>query len=159
MSDYNPLGSSVCGISQARTLKWVAIFFSRGSSWLTNWTHISCIGRWILYHWATKEAQFNNTPSYIGIRRFWEIKLLEESVYLSLMHMVEVLIFCFFSLDTKSLISNLPNCFFCLAQENLSATFSRIDKSSFPTKSSTKRLQKAKLFKLILSSSLLSNLI
>ena len=98
-------------------------------------------------------------PSCIGIRRFWEIKLLEESVYLSLVHMVEVLIFCFFSLDTKSLISNLPNYFFCLAQENLSATFSRIDKSSFPTKSLTKRLQKAKLFKLILSSSLLWNLI
>ena len=28
------------------------ISFSRGSSQLRNWTHVSCIGRWILYHWA-----------------------------------------------------------------------------------------------------------
>ena len=27
-----------------------------GSSWATNQTHVSCIGRQILYHWATKEA-------------------------------------------------------------------------------------------------------
>ena len=34
-------------------------FFSRGSSWLRDWTLISCIsyiGRWILYCWATREA-------------------------------------------------------------------------------------------------------
>ena len=30
--DCSPLGSSVCGILQARILEWVAIFFSRGSS-------------------------------------------------------------------------------------------------------------------------------
>ena len=50
---YNPPGSSVCGISQARILEWVAISFSRGSSQLRDQTCISCIsciGRWILYH-------------------------------------------------------------------------------------------------------------
>ena len=31
--DCSPPGSSVHGISQARTLEWVAISFSRGSSW------------------------------------------------------------------------------------------------------------------------------
>ena len=31
-------GSSVCGILQARIVEWVAISFSRGSSWLKNWT-------------------------------------------------------------------------------------------------------------------------
>ena len=31
-------------------------FFSRGSSWLRHRTQISCIGRWVLYHWATREA-------------------------------------------------------------------------------------------------------
>ena len=46
-------GSSVYGISQARKLEWVAIFFSRGSYQPRDWTGISCIGRWILYHWAT----------------------------------------------------------------------------------------------------------
>ena len=36
-------GSSVHGILQAIILKWVAISFSRGSSWRKDWTHISCI--------------------------------------------------------------------------------------------------------------------
>ena len=31
--DCNPPGSSFHGILQARTLEWVAISFSRGSSW------------------------------------------------------------------------------------------------------------------------------
>ena len=46
----------VPGIFQARILEWTAISFSRGSSRLRNWTHVSCIGRWILYHWVTWEA-------------------------------------------------------------------------------------------------------
>ena len=48
--DCSPLGSSVHGISQARILEWVAISFSRGYSQPRDRTHISCIGRWILYH-------------------------------------------------------------------------------------------------------------
>ena len=28
----------------------------RGSSWLRDWTQVSCIGRRILYHWATWQA-------------------------------------------------------------------------------------------------------
>ena len=53
----SPPGSSVHGISQTETLKWVAISSSRGPFRLRDWTHISWIGRWSLYHWATKEAQ------------------------------------------------------------------------------------------------------
>ena len=41
--------SSVHEISQAGILEWVAISYSKGYSW----THVSCVGRWILYHWAT----------------------------------------------------------------------------------------------------------
>ena len=41
--DYRSPGSSVHGIFQARTLKWVAISFSRGSSQLRDWTCVSCI--------------------------------------------------------------------------------------------------------------------
>ena len=37
------LGCSVHEISQTRLLVWVAISFSRESSWLRGWTHISCI--------------------------------------------------------------------------------------------------------------------
>ena len=55
--DCSPPGSSVHGISQARILKWVVISFSRGSSPPRDGTQvscISCIGRQILYHWATR---------------------------------------------------------------------------------------------------------
>ena len=51
--DCSSPGSSVLGISQARILEWVAMPSSRGSSKPRDWTHISCIGRWILYHWTT----------------------------------------------------------------------------------------------------------
>ena len=56
--DYSLPDSSVHGISQARILEWVAISFSRGSSWSREKSPslVSCIGRWILYHWATREA-------------------------------------------------------------------------------------------------------
>ena len=46
-------------ISQARLLEWVAISFSRGSSWHRDQTHIFCIGRRVLHHWATLEAIVN----------------------------------------------------------------------------------------------------
>ena len=48
-----PGSSSVHGISQARILECVAIFFSRGSSWPRDGIHVYCIGRWVLYHCAT----------------------------------------------------------------------------------------------------------
>ena len=47
--DSSPPVSSVQGISQARILEWVAILFSRGSSWTRDRTCISCIGRWIFF--------------------------------------------------------------------------------------------------------------
>ena len=55
----SPPGSSVHGISQARIPEWVAISSSRGSSWPRDQTHVSrvsFINRWIVYHWATREA-------------------------------------------------------------------------------------------------------
>ena len=66
--DYSLPGSSVHQISQARILKWVAISFSRGSSQPRDRTWVSCIGRRIFYHWATRkvlsECRFlrNNRP-------------------------------------------------------------------------------------------------
>ena len=50
--DCSPSDSSVHGILQARILEWIAIPFSRGSSWPRDRTHISYvsyIGRQILY--------------------------------------------------------------------------------------------------------------
>ena len=50
-------GSSVHGISQARTLGWVAISSSRRSSQPRDQTLISCTGRQILYYWVTYYPQ------------------------------------------------------------------------------------------------------
>ena len=51
--DCSLSGSSVHGIFQVRILEWVAISFSRRSSWPRDQTcnsYVSCIGRWVLYH-------------------------------------------------------------------------------------------------------------
>ena len=60
LMDCSLPGSSVHGVSQARTLQWVVIFFSKGSSWSGDWACVSCIGRWFLYHWATRERANNS---------------------------------------------------------------------------------------------------
>ena len=55
-ADCSHSGSSIYGISQARILEWVAISYSKGSSWPSNWTClccVSCIGRQILHHCTT----------------------------------------------------------------------------------------------------------
>ena len=64
--DCNPSGSSVHGISQARIPEWDPVSFSRGSSWPWDWTCvscISCIGRWFLYHSATRGLQSMGSQS------------------------------------------------------------------------------------------------
>ena len=89
--DYRSPGSSVHGIFQARTLKWVAISFSRGSSQLRDWTCVSCIScidRWILYQlchlgspWmlyrATKESYINQCSHISEKKKFlsqWRLR-------------------------------------------------------------------------------------
>ena len=54
--DCNLPGSSVHGILQARILEWIAICSSRGSSWLRDWTQVSCIAGRFFTVWATREA-------------------------------------------------------------------------------------------------------
>ena len=51
-----PPGSSVYVTLQARTLQWVAILFSRGSSQPRNWTQIDHIAGRFFTIWATREA-------------------------------------------------------------------------------------------------------
>ena len=36
--------------------KEIKAVFSRGSSQARDQTHVSCAGRWVLYHWATRKA-------------------------------------------------------------------------------------------------------
>ena len=84
----SPPGSSVRGILQARILEWVAISFSRASSWPRDRTCISCTGRQILYprappgllhcrqtlyllrlqgsHWVPREAQLDLLTDALG---------------------------------------------------------------------------------------------
>ena len=54
--DYSLPSSTVTGISRARILHWVP-FLTPGDSQPRDWICVSCIGRQILYHWATREAQ------------------------------------------------------------------------------------------------------
>ena len=86
-------GFSVHGILQARILKWVDISFSRGSSQPRDQTHVSCLGRRSLYHWANREAlsgiflslkKWNNAicSSMDGPRDYHiERRTLEEDIY------------------------------------------------------------------------------
>ena len=64
--DCSPEDSSVPWILQARIPEWIAIPFSRGSSWSRDKTQVSCIGTWVLYHWATGKPLF---------RCYWAQKL------------------------------------------------------------------------------------
>ena len=52
--EYSPPGSSVHGILQPRTLEWVAISFSRGSSQPRDWTQVLLHCRQTLYHLSHK---------------------------------------------------------------------------------------------------------
>ena len=54
--NHSSPGSPVHGILRTRTLEWVAILSSRGSSQPRDQTCISCISRSVLYHGATGEA-------------------------------------------------------------------------------------------------------
>ena len=78
---WSPPGSSVHGISQARILDWFVISSSSRSSPPRDWIHISCTGRWILYHWATREAPKPN-PVCTLISDFQPLDLGENSFML-----------------------------------------------------------------------------
>ena len=51
--DCNPPGSFVHGILQSRMLEWVAIPFSRGSSWPRDRTQLFYIAGIFFNFWAT----------------------------------------------------------------------------------------------------------
>ena len=78
--------SSVHGVFQAKILGWVAISFSSRSSWLRDWTWVSCIiGRYFTI-WATGEVTL--VQSVVLLPAF----LWSWSVYLNLPRLI-VLIF------------------------------------------------------------------
>ena len=63
--DCRPPGSSVHGILQARILEWLAISFSRGSSWPRNQTQISCIAGRFFTNWAMREAPWKSANTFL----------------------------------------------------------------------------------------------
>ena len=83
--DCSPPGSSVHRTSKARILEWVTISFSRVFSSFRDRTHLFCIGRWVLYHWATREPPPRRPPKVLeltsyGCNEAWAPSLPWESV-------------------------------------------------------------------------------
>ena len=66
--DCSPPGSSVHGILQARILEWVAISFSRGSSWPRDRTQVSHIAGRCFNLWATREVPYKCKDSHKSIK-------------------------------------------------------------------------------------------
>ena len=64
---YSLPGFLVHGISQARILEWVAVSFSRRSSWPRDQTHVSCICRRILYHWDPGSPGLRKAEHYLSV--------------------------------------------------------------------------------------------
>ena len=70
--DYSLPGSSIHGILQVRIWEWVADSFSRGSSWPRAQNRVSCIGRRVLYHWATRGSLTSSVILSQCRCGFWE---------------------------------------------------------------------------------------
>ena len=74
-ADCSLPGFSVHGILQVRVLEWVAIPFSRGSSWSRDWTQVSCIaGGFVmnLSHWGSPVCNGKESKKSICITEsFW----------------------------------------------------------------------------------------
>ena len=102
--DYSLPGSPVHGILQARILEWVAIPFSRGSSWPRDWTQVSCTaGRFCVCFCSN-----GKTDTYDFL--FLKIKVL--SPYKLVFFFVDFLIAHFFTFPLCSFSINIPESIF-----------------------------------------------
>ena len=75
-------GSSVHGISLARILEWVAMPFSRQSSWPKDWTHVSyvsCIGRQFFTTGTTCEVP--QRAGYLPNSELWRQRTEDPAVW------------------------------------------------------------------------------
>ena len=117
--DCSPLGSSVHGTSQGGILEWVAISFSRGSSWLRDWAPVSYIaGRFL-----TTETSGKTIHVCLCVYCcfcFWycmsslyvlDISLLSEMWFLNILS--QPIVFIFFllivSFDLQKFLSLIPS--------------------------------------------------
>ena len=67
--DCSPPGSSIHGILQARTLEWVAVSFSRGSSWPRNRTGSPTFAGGFFTVWATRKALQSYESMWLAVLR------------------------------------------------------------------------------------------
>ena len=92
--DCSPPGSSVHGILQARIPEWVAIPFSRGSSWPRDQTWFSCTAGKLFTIWALREdpkmttQPSSYTPMYIPqiIKNWYSKEYMGTFVHSSKIH-------------------------------------------------------------------------
>ena len=79
--DCSPPGSSVHRISQARILEWVAISFSRETSWPRAWTHISCFGKEIFTTEPLGKLNFFDSPFVVSVMVVHSLHCYKYSVW------------------------------------------------------------------------------
>ena len=89
--DCSPPGSLVHGIFQAWILEWVAVSFSRGSSWPRDRTQVSRIVGRRFTVWATREAHQKHRRVVVSFKRlsveiFYRWNLLPRSQLANYMH-------------------------------------------------------------------------
>ena len=79
----------LCGILQTRILEWVAIPFSRESSWPRDWTRVSCIAGGFFTVWSIRGMWLQNREILIwncggGAYNYWGL-----SAYRQLLKVLE----------------------------------------------------------------------
>ena len=67
----SPTSSSAHGILQARILDWLAISFSKGSSWCRDWSPVSCFAGRFFTAWAIRKSQNITFVSFISMLFFF----------------------------------------------------------------------------------------
>ena len=73
---WDPMNYGIQGILHAKILEWVAIPFSRGSSWPRNWTGVSCITGVFVTNWAMREARACSAIIYL---KTWDLRKWEAA--------------------------------------------------------------------------------
>ena len=104
--DCSPPGSPVHGILQARLLEWVAIPFSRGSSWPRDQIQVSHIAGRFFIIWAIRDNLNCIKNSYYSVAN----KLPKQS------HKIGRSEQTFFSRKTYRWLTGIIVLFFCLSQ-------------------------------------------
>ena len=105
--DYSPPGSFVHGIPQARILEWVAIPFSRGSSWPRDQAWVSCIAGRFFTIWATKSMVLHEPHDFRVLPPGANLKI--EKLFFTWGH--EILFYCLATIlftHSKNVVFNTP---------------------------------------------------